>query len=66
MDRVTFLIEQSGERIPCLLNPETIQIARRAGLRPRRSIGGALTGRGRTDDPLHYTGGGMTELRLDL
>jgi hypothetical protein len=66
MDRVTFLIEQSGERIPCLLNPETIQIARRAGLRPRRSMGGALTGRGLSDDPLHYTGGGMTELRLDL
>ena len=66
MDRVTFLLEQSGERIPCLLNPETIQISRRAGLRPRRSIGGVLTGRGRTDDPLLYTGGGTTELRLEL
>jgi hypothetical protein len=66
MDRVTFLLQQTGERIPCLLNPESLQIFRRAGLRARRSTGGVLTGRGATDDPLLYTGGGTTELRLDL
>jgi hypothetical protein len=66
MDRVGFLIEETGERLPCLLNPETIEITRQAGLRPRRSIGGAMTGRGLADDPLLYTGGGVTELKLDL
>jgi hypothetical protein len=66
MDRVGFLIEATGERLPCLLNPESIEITRKAGLRPRRSIGGALTGRGLTEDPLLYTGGGVTELKLDL
>lgn len=66
MDRVTFLLERTGERIPCLLNPETIQISRRAGLKPRRSLSGGVTGRGCSDDPLLYTGGGSTELHLDL
>jgi hypothetical protein len=66
MDRVSFLIERTGERLGCMLNPETLRIARRAGLRPRRSLGGALTGRGLSDDPLQATGGGVTELTLDL
>jgi hypothetical protein len=66
MDRVGFLIEKTGERLGCLLNPETLEITRRAGVRPRRSLGGALTGTGLSDDPLLYTGGGVTELKLDL
>lgn len=66
MDRVGFLIEKTGERLGCLLNPETLEITRRAGLRPRRSLGGALTGRGLSDDPVLYTSGGVTELKLDL
>ncbi len=66
MDRVGFLIEATGQRLGCLLNPETLEITRRAGLRPRRSLGGALTGRGLSDDPLLYTGGGVTEMKLDL
>jgi len=66
MDRVGFLIEATGARLGCLLNPETLEITRRAGLRPRRSLGGALTGRGLSDDPLLYTGGGVTEMKLDL
>jgi hypothetical protein len=37
-----------------------------AGVRPRRSATGQLTGEGLTDDPLLYTGGGRTELDLDL
>lgn len=66
MDRVTFLLEKTGERIACLLNPESLQIARRAGLRPRRSQSGGLIGKGGSDDPLLFTGGGSTELQLDL
>jgi hypothetical protein len=65
MERVGFLLE-TGERLSCLLNPESIEICRRAGVQPRRSIGGTLTGRGLTDDPLLYTGGGYTDLKLDL
>lgn len=66
MERVTFLIEQTGERLGCLLNPETLVIRRVAGVRPRRSFDAGLTGIGMTDDPLLYTGGGRTELVLDL
>jgi hypothetical protein len=65
MERVGFLLE-TGERLSCLLNPESIEIRRRAGVRLRRSIGGILTGRGLDDDPLLYTGGGCTDLKLDL
>jgi hypothetical protein len=66
MERVAFLIEHSGERIGCLLNPESIIRRRSAGLRPRRSLSGLLTGHGLSDDQLIYTGGGTTELNLDL
>jgi hypothetical protein len=66
MERVAFLIEQTGERIGCLLNPESIVRRRAAGLRRRRSAGGLLTGHGLSDDQLIYTGGGTTELNLDL
>ncbi|HYY58710.1 MAG TPA: hypothetical protein VE842_15355 [Pyrinomonadaceae bacterium] len=66
MERVTFLIEETGERIACMLNPESLVIRRLAGVRPRRSAGGVLTGAGLADDALLFTGGGMTELHLNL
>jgi hypothetical protein len=66
MERVAFLIEETGERIGCLLNPESVVRRRLAGVRSRRSVGGPATGRALEDDPLIYTGGGMTELQLDL
>ena len=66
MDRVSFLLERTGERLGCMLNPETLRIARCAGVRPQRSLGGTLTGRGLSDQPLQATGGGATELTLDL
>jgi hypothetical protein len=66
MERVAFLIEDTGERIGCLLNPESFAVRRHAGARPRRSIGGPLSGAGLTDDPLLLTGGGYTELQFDL
>jgi hypothetical protein len=66
VERVAFLIEDTGEHLGCLLNPETVVMTRTAGVEPRRSAGGKLTGSGLADDPLLFTGGGHTELRLDL
>lgn len=66
MERVAFLLEETGERLACMLNPESLTMRRLAGVRARRSLGGTLTVAGLSDDPLFYTGGGMTELELDL
>lgn len=66
MERAAFLIEGSGERIPCLLNPASVVLRRIAGVRPRFSTGGPLTGAGLSDSPLLFTGGGTTELTMDL
>ena len=66
MERVAFLIEDTGQHIGALLNPETVVMSRTAGVEPRRTSGGRVTGVGMADDPLLFTGGGHTELRLDL
>jgi hypothetical protein len=66
MERVAFLLESTGERIACMLNPETLVIRRNAGVRARRGASGPVTGAGLADDPLVHTGGGRTELELDL
>ncbi len=66
MERVAFLTDKTGQRISCLLNPESLVIRRAAGVRPRRSTTGALRGATATEDQLLFTGGGLTELQLDL
>jgi len=66
MERVAFLIEETSERVTCLLNPESVVMRRVAGVRPRRSTGGSLTGTELADDALLFTGGGMTEMFLNL
>ncbi len=66
MERVAFLIEQTGQYLGALLNPESVVMTRSAGVEARRSAGGRLSGSGMADDPLLFTGGGRTELRLDL
>lgn len=66
MERIAFLIEPTGERIGCLLNPNSVVIRRTSGFRQRASIGGDLAGTGLTDDPMLYAGGGRTEIDLDL
>ncbi|HUO90318.1 MAG TPA: hypothetical protein VMU08_14180 [Rhizomicrobium sp.] len=66
MERVAFLIERTGERISCLLNPEFLEARRVAGVRTRREAGGFLGGAARTDHPLIATGGGVTEIDLRL
>ena len=66
MERVAFLVDETGERVDCLLNPETVQVTRIAGVRARGAGTGQLVGAGLADDPLLFTGGGRTELVLDL
>ena len=66
MERVAFIVEETGERIDCLLNPDTVVVRRHAGLRRRRTAGGIVTGTNLADDPLMATGGGRTELELEL
>jgi hypothetical protein len=66
MERVAFLIEDTGEHLGALLNPESVVMTRTAGVEPRRSGGGRLVGSGLADDPMLFTGGGRTELRFDL
>lgn len=66
MERVTFLIEQTGDQLACLLNPESLVVRRKAGVRARESASGQLTEAGLTDRPLLFTGGGTTEVELEL
>lgn len=66
MERACFLLEETGQRLDCLLNPESVVVRRVAGVQTRRLAGGRLTGNGLADDPLLFTGGGTTELDLDL
>ena len=66
MERIAFIVEHTGARLACLLNPESLVIRRTAGIRPRHSTGGQLTSAGLSDEALLYTGGGSTELQLDL
>jgi hypothetical protein len=67
MERVAFLDDATGQRISnCLLNPESLVLRRQAGVRSHRAAGGLATGHALGDDPVFFTGGGITELELDL
>ncbi len=66
MERVTFLVEDSNERLSCLLNPETVVIRRTTGVRPRESLGGLISTDRSGDNPLLFTGAGTTTIELDL
>jgi hypothetical protein len=66
MERATFIVESTGERIPCLLNPEQVVVSRTSGLRRPWAGSGPVTGFGRSDEPLLHTGGGRTEMELRL
>jgi hypothetical protein len=66
LERVAFLIEDTGERLGCLLNPEGILLRRQAGIQSRQCGGGLVTGSELADDPLFFSGGGHTDLTLDL
>lgn len=64
MERIAFLVDATGERIDCLINPETLVVRRLAGVR-QAGLPGAALGSG-SDDLMLFTGGGRTELTLDL
>jgi hypothetical protein len=66
MERVAFLIEETGERVACMLNPESVVLRRISGVKVRESVGGMVAGADLLDDPLLLTGGGTTELLLNL
>jgi len=66
VERAAFLIEDTGERLACLLNPEGLVLRRQAGIKLRETAGGLVSGSNLADDPLLLTGGGTTELTLDL
>lgn len=63
MERVEFLIEETHQRVPCLLNPETLIIERSTGI---QRVGGQLVSYKLTDDPVHYSGRGSTSFQLQL
>lgn len=66
MERIAFLIEKTGEQLSCLLNPEKIVVRRTAGIAAISTTTGIVAGLTMTDDPLVATGGGSTEIDLDL
>ena len=66
MEHVILYDEHAGTRIDALLNPETLTWRRRAGLRERRLDELPIADAGATDDALIHTGGGRTEIDLEL
>lgn len=66
MESVTFIVGDTGERISCQLNPERLVQRRTAGLRRPVAGSGPVTGPHVSDDLLLHTGGGRTELDLEL
>jgi len=66
MERVTFLLQGTGERLSCMLNPESLVQNRTAGMATYRGGGGLVSGTELSDDPVFFTGGGATDLELDL
>ncbi|WP_256250795.1 hypothetical protein [Nitrosomonas sp. Nm51] len=63
---MTFLVEDSNERLSCLLNPETVVMRRATGVRPRESLSGLISADRSSDNPLLFTGAGTTTIDLDL
>lgn len=66
MERVVFVVESTKQHIPCLLNPESLLLQRRAGVETRQFNGGLVKNYDLKDDPLIFTGGGVTELTVNL
>jgi hypothetical protein len=66
MERAAFLIEDTNQRIVCMVNPESVVMRRTAGIHHRSAFVRPINGTNFTDDPLIFTGGGRTELELDL
>lgn len=65
MERVAFLTP-AGDRVFAMINPDELTFERQAGLRPRLYNERPLAAVRRSDDPLIYVGGGVTDLKLNL
>ncbi|MDR4513890.1 hypothetical protein [Nitrosomonas sp.] len=63
---MTFLVEDSNERLSCLLNPETVVMRRTTGVQSRESLSGLINSDRSGDNPLLFTGAGTTTIELDL
>lgn len=66
MESVTFIVADTDERIRCQLNPERLVQRRTAGVRRPVAGSGPVTAPHSSDEPLLFTGGGRTELDLEL
>ena len=66
MERVAFLIEPTGERVFAMINPDELIFERRSGVRVRQRDEMPLAAARRSDDPMIYVGGGITDLTLNL
>jgi hypothetical protein len=66
VERIVFLVEETGERVSCLLNPETVSIRRWSGVTELPFELSPLNANVLSDDPVALTGGGRTEIELDL
>jgi hypothetical protein len=65
MERAVLLVEATGQRISALVNPAHLVRRRLAGLVPRPSLGGVITGP-REDPVIVATGRRRTDLELEL
>jgi hypothetical protein len=66
VERVAFLIEDSGERVFAMINPDELTFERRSGVGVRRRDEMPLASTHRSDDPLIFVGGGVTDIKLNL
>ena len=66
MERVAFLITSNNTRVTCLLNPESLLIQRRAGVKQATINEMPVNNAQASDYPLIVTGGGVTALTMDL
>lgn len=66
MERINFLVDETGERVTCLLNPETVTMRRWSGIADLPAEMAPLSASTMSDTPVIFTGGGRTELDLEL
>lgn len=66
MERVAFLIDSTGERVFAMINPDELMFERQSGVRRRMSGSQPLASARRSDDAMIITGGGVTDLKLNL
>jgi hypothetical protein len=66
LERIAFILDETAERFDALVNPDTVRLRRRSGLRTLPDRPGSIAGAGGSDDVIVATAGGRTEIELDL